>query len=314
MAPDAEWPCETRVPYNRRDALIYATGIGLGAQEDELKFVYELHPDFCIVPTLFVPFIFWAAPGQSSVMDQFKDDIQARVPGLPERISRGQDVHYEQSITFHRPFPVSGTLRVQAKTVGAFQGSKGAVMEFQQRIIDAETGIVYATMEGSSVRLQAFSHALKPRPKHPIYDRPPPPGPPTFVDRFKTFKYLHTLYGQVAPPDQNVIHIIDSEAVKFGYKRLILHGTLNFSLAVKAVVRHCCGNDPSRLVSFACRFSKPVYPENTCVTSIWKAGSEGGNDLYRFTMACEEEAVVGKDGTVKEHVALQGGWAVVRPA
>jgi hypothetical protein len=40
----------------------------------------------------------------------------------------------------------------------------------------------------------------------------------------RTWKNQHSLYGQVCPPDANVIHVIDEEAVKFGYKRLILHG------------------------------------------------------------------------------------------
>jgi hypothetical protein len=108
------------------------------------------------------------------------------------------------------------------------------------------------------------------------------------------------------------VYLFDSLFWQFhsDYARFARTGTLNFSLGAKAIVRHCCLNEPSRLISFGCRFSKPIYPENICVTSIWRVGQDAeGNEKYVFRMSCEDEKV-----GEREHVALQGGWAVVRRA
>jgi hypothetical protein len=97
LYPNDEWPCVTPVAYNRRDMLIYATSLGLGAgdgffdasqakrsaveeadnekqKEAELKYVYELHPQFSMFPCYPVPWIFWAPDesGPPPVMDQIK--------------------------------------------------------------------------------------------------------------------------------------------------------------------------------------------------------------------------------------------------
>lgn len=61
-----------------------------------------------------------------------------------------------------------------------------------------------------------------------------------------------------------------------------------------------------------------MYPENIVVTSIWKVGEDDeGNEHFCFKTVCEDEGEwVEKEGgrVKKEHVALQGGWAVVKKA
>lgn len=72
------------VSYNRRDLLIYALGIGCDSFEadqppghDEMRYLYEGHPDFCAFPTY--PLVL-AYKGASSDVVPFPG-ASSRVPG-----------------------------------------------------------------------------------------------------------------------------------------------------------------------------------------------------------------------------------------
>jgi acyl dehydratase len=58
-----------------------------------------------------------------------------------------------------------------------------------------------------------------------------------------------------------------------GFKKPILHGLCTYGVAGRAVVRVCCGGDPTRLKSLQVRFSSPVYPGETIRTEMWPDGS-----------------------------------------
>jgi hypothetical protein len=187
-------------------------------KEVELKYVYELSPQFSMFPTYPVPWIFWAPDenGPPPVMDQIKGtiwtlrclvflidwphnscisslgELEKQFPDIPARKSRGQDVHYEQSITLLRPFPHSGSFLVKARAMNAYQASKGVIMEFEQEIVDRVSGEVFAKMEGSSFRLQCEAKMLPVRPKHPLYDAEVPNRAPDFADRYRYYPFRHS--------------------------------------------------------------------------------------------------------------------------
>ena len=52
-----------------------------------------------------------------------------------------------------------------------------------------------------------------------------------------------------------------------------MHGLGNFGIAGHAVLKTMCGYDPAKLVSFACRFSAPVFPGETLRTEMWRDGA-----------------------------------------
>ena len=64
--------------------------------------------------------------------------------------------------------------------------------------------------------------------------------------------------------DRNPLHAEPAAAKQAGYPRPIMHGLGNFGIAGHAVLKTMCGYDPARLTSFACRFSAPVFPGETC--------------------------------------------------
>jgi acyl dehydratase len=53
----------------------------------------------------------------------------------------------------------------------------------------------------------------------------------------------------------------------------ILHGLCTYGIAGRAIVKSCCGDDPSRLRGLQVRFSSPVFPGETIRTEMWPEGS-----------------------------------------
>jgi len=97
--------------------------------------------------------------------------------------------------------------------------------------------------------------------------------------------------------DLNPLHADPAAAQKAGFPRPILHGLATFGVAGHAVLKTMCGYEPARLISFACRFSAPVFPGETLRTEMWRDGA-----IVSF-----RTRVVGRDA-----VAINNGRAEVR--
>ena len=66
-------------------------------------------------------------------------------------------------------------------------------------------------------------------------------------------------------------------------------------VALHAVLKTCCGYDPTRLKSMSLRFSAPFLPGETVRTELWQEGSE----IYFRSLALEREVVVLNNGHVE---------------
>ena len=73
--------------------------------------------------------------------------------------------------------------------------------------------------------------------------------------------------------DRNPLHIDPEMAKAAGYPKPILHGLGTFGVVGHALLRSVCVYDPSRVVSFAGRFSAPVFPGETIHTEFWRDGN-----------------------------------------
>ena len=89
-------PREIRASYSRRDTILYALGLGVGAENpcdgSELRFVYE--QDLVCLPTMAV------------VLGGFGFWLQEPLYGVDWK----RVLHGEQSLEIHRPLPVEGDL------------------------------------------------------------------------------------------------------------------------------------------------------------------------------------------------------------
>ena len=136
--------------YGDKDVMLYALGIGLGADpmnETELPFVYER--GLKVVPTAAT--VLAAAGGGGRARAAAGDDAP-NPPGFRvSQLNFLMVVHGEQKVELHKPLPTTGTFTAEGRTIGAFDKGegKGAVV-VNQTIWTDEKGEKVATLTGST--------------------------------------------------------------------------------------------------------------------------------------------------------------------
>ncbi|MGH9277432.1 MAG: MaoC/PaaZ C-terminal domain-containing protein [Acidimicrobiales bacterium] len=89
------------------------------------------------------------------------------------------------------------------------------------------------------------------------------------VDDDQTFRYRD------ASGDANAIHVDEEFARAAKLPGIILHGLCTMAMCGSAVIDEVAGRDPARLARLAVRFSKPVFPGNDLLVSLYGEGSDG---------------------------------------
>ena len=147
----------------RRDTMLYALGVGLGADPcdtDQLKFVYEQNlqalPSMAIV--LGYPGPWHAETGTG--------------------ITRSHVVHGEQGFTIHKPLPVEGTIVGLTKVTGVLDKGKdkGALLLTECTVRDKLSGDTICTLASTTFCRAdgGFGGPAGPgKPVHAIPDTPP---------------------------------------------------------------------------------------------------------------------------------------------
>ncbi len=242
--------------YTEKDTMLYALGVGVGhdpVDRDQLAFVYE--KDLKALPTLAVVL---AHPGLwSRDLDTGIDYVKL--------------VHGEQGLTVHKPLPVAGTVIGISRITGVIDKGegRGALVYYERKIIDKESGDLLATITQSSFCRGdgGFGGPSGPAPKpHELPEREP-----DLICDLQTVPQAALVYRLSA--DRNPLHVDLDVAAKAGFKQPILHGLATYGVSGHAILKAVCGYDPSRLKSLDCRFTAPVYPGETFRTEIWMDGS-----------------------------------------
>ena len=184
-------------------------------------------------------------------------------------------LHGEERITLHAPIPATGTVTSTHRVTNVIDKGKarGAIITAEKTLREGSSGKLLATVEhvafcrgdGGYSRSAAESDAGLP-PLAPTPDRAP-----DLVCDLPTMKQQALLYRLCADP--NPLHVDPAAAREAGFPAPILHGLATFGVAAHAVLRSCCDYDPTRLRSFAVRFSAPVFPGETIRTELWRAGN-----------------------------------------
>ena len=73
--------------------------------------------------------------------------------------------------------------------------------------------------------------------------------------------------------DRNPLHADPKFAARGGFPRPILHGLCTYGVTGRALLHALCGSDPARFRSMSGRFTKPVFPGESLVVSIWTGGT-----------------------------------------
>ena len=266
---------DTRHDYTVRDTLLYALGVGFGADPcDPLELPYVYEKNLRSVPTMAVVL---ASPG-----------AWMREPGLGIDFIRM--VHGEQGLIVHAPLPVHGTVVGQSRITHIVDkgAGKGATIQTERILRDAGSGQLLATVQ-TQIFCRAdggFATPSQPGDQPPEPIPPVPQGEPDLQIDLATRPDAALLYRLSG--DYNPLHADPEVAARAGFARPILHGLATYGIALRALTRSVLAGDAGRLRSLRCRFSGPVIPGDTLRTRIWRRGDK----LHLQVQAIERDITV----------------------
>ena len=268
-------PEETR-SYAASDALLYALGLGLGADpmdRDELPFVYEEWGPK-VLPTF------------ATVLGSDMHWLTDPAFGLGD----APNVHGDETLTLHAELGASGTLLSRSRIAGLYDRGEGShgVMIVEEDLHDAATGALVATRRQTDVLIGAggFGGEPPPRAERPV----PPDRAPDHVVTRRVLPQAALLYRLSG--DHYKLHVEPDYARSAGFDGPILHGLATYGMACHAVVAACCDHEPAAIARFYGRFTAPVYPGETLVSELWR----DGDAVYFRVRVPERDAVVIDNG------------------
>lgn len=243
--------------YTQRDTMLYALGVGLGADPTDaaqLPFVYEASPK--MLPTMPVVLGY---PGR------WTRDLNTGIDYL-------KVVHGEQSLTIHKLPPPEGTVLGRTKVTGLVDKGKdkGALVYQERSVVDKATGALLCTLKSTTFARGDGGYG---GPSDPVREpRELPGGAPDAACDLATLPQAALIYRLSG--DYNPLHADPATAKAAGFPRPILHGLCTFGIAGHALLKTMCAYDPLRLRHIEARFSAPVYPGETVRTEMWRRGKE----------------------------------------
>ena len=275
-----DWPFpDVRQSYTERDTMLYALGLGLGADPldpVQLRFVYE--DGLQTLPTMGVILGypgFWLSDPRTGA--DWKKLL-----------------HGEQSVEIIRPLPAAGSVIGRTRVVNVIDKGpgKGALVYTERTITDASSGGLLCRQQ-STTFLRGDGGCGGPS--------GPTPPPPSIPGRAPDHEVAHPTLPQAAliyrlSGDPNPLHADPAVAKTAGFDRPVLHGLCTFGIAGYAVVAGAAGGDPARVRALSARFSAPVFPGETVDTALWLEA-----DTVAFRSRVRERGVVVLNGHATLH-------------
>jgi acyl dehydratase len=247
---------EVRQRLTKRDTILYALGVGLGADpcdQDQLRFVYE--EKLQALPTMAIILGYpgpWHAHPDTG-------------------ITRSHVVHGEQGFRMLKPLPVEGEVAGKTRVTSVVDKGKdkGALVMTECSVRDQASGEAVCTLSSTTFCRAdgGFGGPAGPvSTPHPV-----PDTPAQNVCDLPVLPQAALIYRLSG--DYNPLHADPAYAKKAGFKMPILHGRCTFSIAGHAILKTLCGYDPARFCAMEGRFSSPVYPGETIRTEMWRDGN-----------------------------------------
>jgi acyl dehydratase len=243
--------------YGDREVMLYAYGIGMGADpmdEKELLFVNEAAAtprSLKVVPTFASVAAWGAGPGEMN-------------------LNRLMVVDGERDITFHKPLAAAAHLTADSNVLAVYDKGKdkGAIIRHQTILKDAD-GEKLATLVASRFARGdgGFGGSSEGQPEpHQVPSR----APDRIVD-ISTRPDQALIYRLCG--DRNPLHSDPEFAKKAGFPRPILHGMCTYGISCRGVLQTYADYDPIAFRQHVARFSSPVYPGETVTIAMWKDGN-----------------------------------------
>ena len=240
-------PCS----YTDRDSMLYALGVGFGADPMDLKelpYVYE-QPVLKTVPTM------------ASML--LASDFLADCGWDYNRV-----LHGEQRLELYRPLPAGAELLADRRVVGVYDmgANRGARIQLESEVRLAKDDTVLFTL-GNTLIARGDGGFGGPRGSGPLPHRMPKREPdltcelPTRPDQALLFR----LSG-----DRNPLHADPAVAQSAGFPMPLIHGRCTAGIACRAILRTICDYDFTLVAGFDVRFSAPVFPGDVLTTEMWQ--------------------------------------------
>ena len=261
----------SRRSWTSKDCLIYALGVGAGAQDPltELEFTTENSQDVTqrALPTTAVVL----APMGAGL-------------GTIGTFNPVMLVHGEQSVSLAREVPVEGELEAVTEVVGIYDKGSGALVVSETTSMLVDDGQPLFTNRSSLfIRGEGgWGGDRGPSSKFAAPEREPDHEVtyPTRIDQ----ALIYRLSG-----DRNPLHSDPKFAAMAGFDRPILHGLCTYGFTGRGLLHALCGGDPALFRSMTGRFSSPVFPGEALTVRIWV---EGDGDAVFQTVGGDSRVVL----------------------
>jgi len=240
---------ESVFEYKWKDVVLYA--LGIGAQPNELPFLYENNPGGLQV---FPSYAVIAGDGAAPLEKLGKIDFS-------------RYIHGEQHLKLYKPLPTQGKITRKGTITHIYDKGTGAVIH-SLREGYSEKGEHLFDVKWVHFYLDAGGFGGDPGPKTEKIN-PPNDREPDFSISYKIAENQAAIYRLSG--DLNPLHLDPRFASRSGrFEAPILHGLCTYGFAARAILYGACNGDVSRFKEFNTRFSSPVYPGDTITTEGWK--------------------------------------------
>ncbi|NYT22754.1 MaoC family dehydratase N-terminal domain-containing protein [Alcaligenaceae bacterium] len=263
--------------YTRKDVMLYALGVGLGANEEDLPFVYE--QGLRVLPT------FGGVLGYPGFWIKEHPEL-----GIDWR----KVLNGEQALRLHRPLPVEGEVVGELRVVDVVDKGEGrdCLLYTVRDVRDMQGELLCEVFNTVVLRGHGGfgGPAVRSEPGLAVPERPEREADHVVdFDILPQAALIYRLSG-----DYNPLHADPGVARQVGFPRAILHGAATWGIAGYVLMREICGGNPERVQSFGARFTSPVFPGETLRTEIWRLDS--GAAVFRCSVPARDKVVLDAGG------------------
>lgn len=231
--------------YTPRDLVLYSLGIGITTtDQDNLRYLYEQHPDFSAFPTYSV------IPGL--VLSMTSGLVSTKLKDF----DLTQVLHGEQYVEVLKPLPTECELTTRGTVIDVMDKKSGALVVTLCESFD-KNGTLLIRNQSSTFVVGAGNFGGKSKPNDQVIPTIPAPNRrPDFVAIAKTSPDQAALYRLSG--DYNPMHIDPNFAKIGGFNRPIIHGLATLGVSVREIIKQYANNDSSLFKAVKTRFTKPV--------------------------------------------------------